>query len=73
MKTILSLLLVCIALSACDPTPVSSVISEDTGAHEIKIPDYLVPIRYHVVVIDGQEYFATQGHGGSWSLCPKIK
>jgi hypothetical protein len=30
-------------------------------------------IEYRIVIIDGQEYFATETTRGYWSLCPKIK
>ena len=30
-------------------------------------------VEYRIVIIDGEEYLATESYRGYWSLCPKIK
>jgi hypothetical protein len=61
--------IVILSLVGCGP--VSSEVKTQS-AKRIRVTETSREMQIKVIVLDGNEYYATPTHAGYWTLCPKL-
>ena len=69
--TVLFALAVVLALCGCDAQP-SAEVKVATSERIVMGGSATNGMEIKVVVLDGNEYYATKTHAGYWTLCPKL-